>query len=139
MYSVKPQKRDWHESKEVTPYGPEQLNSGVELLLNKSSYPEDEVKLSIVLKNRTDQILGHGDLFHLEIWHEDVWCVVPMINTFSDLIGYKLPAFGEEHFKRNLVQQYGDLVHGHYRLIMDFEKDGYAYTEFDITPTINKE
>jgi hypothetical protein len=138
MYAVKPQKRDWRENKEITPYGPERLNVGVELLLDKPGYPEDEVKLNITLKNRTDGILSHGGLFYLEIWHEEAWYVVPMINTFSDLIGYGLSANSEERFKRDLEQQYGDLAPGHYRLIMDFEEDGYACAEFNIAPPMER-
>ena len=47
------------------------------------------------------------------------------------------PANGEEHFERALEQQYGDLAPGHYRLIMDFEEDGYAYAAFDIATAMN--
>jgi len=134
MYAVKSQKRDWRENKEVTPYGPERLNNSAELLLDNPSYPEDEVKLGITLKNHTGRTLSHGDLFSVEIWHEEAWYVLPMINSFSDLIGYGLSAYGEEHFERDLERQYGDLAPGNYRLIMDFGEDGYARTEFDITP-----
>jgi hypothetical protein len=114
------------------------LNDGVELLLDKTSYLEDEVKLSITLKNRTDRILSYGSLFHLEIRHEEVWYVLPMINSFTYLTEYGLSANGEDHFERDLEQQYGDLVPGHYRLIMDFEGDGYAYAEFDIAPSTDR-
>ncbi len=137
MYAVKPQKRDWREDKEATPYGPERLNAGVELLLDKSGYPEGEVKLEITIKNHTDRILSHGSLFSLEIWHEEVWYVLPMINAISDAVGYGLSAYGEDHFERDLEQQYGELTPGHYRLIMDFEEDGYACAEFDITPPMD--
>ena len=134
LYAVKPQKRDWRENKEITPYGPERLNGGVEMLLDRSSYPEDEVKLGITLKNHTEGILSYGSLFYLEIRHEEVWYVLPMINSFSYLTEYGLSATGEDHFERDLEQQYGDLAPGHYRLIMDFAEGGYAYAEFDIAP-----